>query len=305
MILSELKPDEVKSRLCNEGLVIRTGPFNFRIISSIPSVSKGLNLLYADYAVVSNPEFVDFTVTLAQSGGLRRFWRSQVTFVYDGERQFAPLPIEHTFPLLEWAMNWCIATQAHHYLTLHAAVMEREGCAVIMPAPSGSGKSTLCAALVNRGWRLLSDEMTLISLVDGLISPLGRPISLKNQSLDVIEKFVPGAVFSQVTHDTLKGSIGHLKAQSSDVAQIELRARPRWVVFPRYVPESKAELAVRSKANSMLELGRNSFNYSLLGLSGFELLADVISASDCYDFTYSRLEDAVNVFDKLSAQARQ
>ena len=121
----------------------------------------------------------------------------------------------------------------------------------------------------------------------------------------MIEKFVPGAVFSQVTHDTLKGSIGHLKAQSSDVAQIELRARPRWVVFPRYVPDSNAELAVRSKANSMLELGRNSFNYSLLGLSGFELLADVISASDCYDFTYSRLEDAVNVFDKLSAQARQ
>ena len=303
MILSDLGPDEIKTRLCNEGLVIRTGPFNFRIISSIPAIADGLNLLYADYNVVNDSEFVDFTVTLMQSGGLRRFWRPQVNFVYDGERQFAPLPVGHTFPLLEWAMNWCIATQAHHYLTLHAAVMEREGCAVIMPAPSGSGKSTLCAALVNRGWRLLSDEMTLISLVDGLITPLGRPISLKNKSLGVIEKFAPGAVFSQVTHDTLKGSIGHLKASSSDVAQLDRRARPRWVVFPKYVPESRAELVVRSKANSMLELGRNSFNYSLLGLTGFELLADVISASDCYDFTYSRLEDAVSVFDQLATQA--
>ena len=303
MILSDLKPDKVKHRLRNEGLIIKTGPFNFRIISSIPAVAEGMSLLYADYSVFDNPEFVDFTVTLKQSGGLRRFWRPQVSFVYDGERQFAPLPIGHTFPLLEWAMNWCIATQVHHYLTLHAAVMEREGCAVIMPAPSGSGKSTLCAALVNRGWRLLSDEMTMISLVDGMVIPLGRPISLKNKSLDVIEKFVPGAIFSQVTHDTLKGSIGHLKAQPSDLAQIERRARPRWVVFPKYVPDSKAELAARSKANSMLELGRNSFNYSLLGLTGFELLADVISASDCYDFTYSSLDEAVTVFDQLAMQA--
>jgi predicted ATPase len=31
---------------------------------------------------------------------------------------------------------------------------------VILPAPPGSGKSTLCAALVTRGWRLLSDELT-------------------------------------------------------------------------------------------------------------------------------------------------
>ena len=96
-----------------------------------------------------------------------------------------------------------------------------------------------------------------------------------------------------------------MKVPTAHVEHIEDRARPRWVIFPKYAPEAKAELVARSKANSMLELGRNSFNYSLLGLSGFELLADVISASDCYDFTYSRLEDAVNVFDKLSAQARQ
>lgn len=303
MILSNLKSDDVESRLRTEGLVIKTGPFYFRIFSSIPAVADGLKLLYADYPIVNGSEFADFTVSLTQSAGLRRFWRPQVNFIYDGERPFAPLPIEHTYPLLEWAMNWCIATQAHQYLTLHAAVMEREGCAVIMPAPAGSGKSTLCAALVNRGWRLLSDEMTLISLVDGMVTPLGRPISLKNQSLAVIEQFVPGAVFGQVTHDTTKGSVGHLKAPSTDVAQLERRARPRWVVFPRYVPQAKAELAARSKANSMLELGRNSFNYSLLGLTGFELLADVISASDCYDFTYSRLEDAVTVFDELAMQA--
>lgn len=304
MILSELSTAEVSHRLGSEGLTIRTGPFNFRIISELESVGEGLRLLYADFPLVDPQEFVDFTVTLAQSRGLRRWWRPQVKFVYDGEHPFAALPVDHAFPLLEWAMNWCISTQAHHYLSLHAAVVARNGCAVIMPAPPGSGKSTLCAGLVSRGWQLLSDELTLISLTDGLIAPLGRPISLKNQSLQVISRFVPGAVLNRVTHDTSKGSVSHMKVPTPHVDLLEDQARPRWVVFPQYVPAARAELTARSKANSMLELGRNAFNYTVLGLTGFELLADVITTSDCYDFRYSQLEDAVSVFDDLAERGR-
>lgn len=304
MNLSELNPAEVGTRLRSPGLMLSTGPFNFRIISPIASVADGLRLLYADYPLVDDGEFVDFTVTLAPSGGLRRWWRPQVKFIYDGEHPFVPLPVDHAFPLLEWAMNWCISTQAHHFLTLHAAVLERNGCAVIMPAPPGSGKSTLCAGLVSRGWRLLSDELALISLADGLVSPLGRPVSLKNQSLEVIRSFVPGAVLNQVTHDTSKGSVSHMKVSADYVARLSERARPRWVIFPKYVPEAKAELTARSKANSLLELGRNSFNYTVLGLTGFEILADLISGSDCYDFRYSQLEEAVSLFDQLAARAQ-
>lgn len=304
MMLSGLSAAEVGHRLRRPGLVIRTGPFNFRIISAIESVAEGLRLLYADYPLNDEQEFADFTVTLAHSGGLRRWWRPQVKFAYDGAYPFVPLPVDHAFPLLEWAMNWCISTQAHHFLCLHAAVIERAGCAVIMPGPPGSGKSTLCAGLVSRGWRLLSDELTLISLSDGLIAPLGRPISLKNQSLEVVSHFVPGAVLNRVTHDTSKGSVSHMKVPAAQVACLADRARPKWVIFPKYVPEARAELAPRSKANSMLELGRNAFNYTVLGLAGFEVLADVITASDCYDFKYSQLEEAVAVFDDLAERKR-
>lgn len=300
MRVSELDFSELTARLRGSGLSLRTGALNFRIISSVASVAEGIRLLYADYPVVNETEFIDFTVQINPLGGLRRWWRPQVQFTYYGNQPFAALPIGHAFPLLEWAMNWCISSQAHHFLTLHAAVLERNGCAVIMPAPPGSGKSTLCAGLASRGWRLLSDELTLISLADGLITPLGRPISLKNQSLEVIRKFYPEVVLNQVTHDTAKGSVSHMKVPPGHVEQLEERARPKWLVFPKYVPNAKAELTPRSKANSLLELGRNSFNYPVLGLAGFELLADVISASDCYDFRYSRLEDAIALFDMLA-----
>lgn len=300
MTLSELAEADVRARLLGAGLKLACGPFNFRIRSPVDAIAEGLLLLYADHRVPTETEFIDFTVTIERSGGLRRLWRHQVKFAYDGTYPFVPMPLDHAFPLLEWAMNWCISTHADHYLLLHSAVIERQGCAAIMPAPPGSGKSTLCAGLVSRGWRLLSDELALLSLDDRLLTPLARPISLKNESLDVIRRFYPGAVLNQVTHDTTKGSVSHMKVPSAHLAQVDERARPRWVIFPKYVPGASAELRERSKAQSLLALGANSFNYGVLGLSGFEELSALVSNCDCYDFAYSQLDQAVAAFDALA-----
>ncbi len=104
------------------------------------------------------------------------------------------MPLGHAMPLLEWALNWCISTDAHQFLIVHAAAIERNGLAVVLPAPPGSGKSTLCAALIHRGWRLLSDELALLSLVDGTLHALARPVSLKNRSIDVMSEYAREAV---------------------------------------------------------------------------------------------------------------
>ena len=302
MILADLSHAVMRQRLCGTGLVLKIGPFAFRIISPIPSLHADLAVLYADYPLLSDDQFVDFTVTIASGTGWHRWFHRQAVFCFDGSDIFVPLPQDHAFPLLEWAMNWCISMHAHQYLLLHSAVIERNGCAVIMPAPPGSGKSTLCAGLVHRGWRLLSDELALISLTDASISPLGRPISLKNQSVDVIRNYVPKAVLSKLVRETSKGSVSLLKVPTEHLRRIDEVARPRWVIFPKYVAQSSAQLTPRSKANSMLELGRNSFNYMVLGHTGFNVLSQVIDACDCYDFEYSQLDDAVAVFDALAKQ---
>ena len=305
MTPSSLGLDELSRRLRGAGLAIKTGPFNFRIRSSIPSVASALALLYADYPLVDENEFIDFEVHLDLGAGVRRWIRPQVRFLYDGRPPFEPLPIGHAVPLMEWAMNWCISSQAHQYLILHAAVIERDGVAAILAAPPGSGKSTLCAGLMSRGWRLLSDELALISPKDRSIVPLCRPVSLKNQSLSVMRAFEPSAEFSDVTHDTLKGAVCHMKIPKRHLDRIEERARPGWVVFPKYVKDAAARLTPRSRANSMLELGRNAFNYTLLGRTGFETLADVITASECHDFEYGSLDEAVCAFDALVEARRR
>lgn len=303
MILSALGERELLQRLKHGTLVIRSGPFKFRIASAIDAIAEDLSVLYADYPVCVPEEFSDFNLTLEQGDGLHRWWRRQVRFKFDGRYPFEPLPISHAHPQLEWAMNWCISTHAHFYLILHSAVIERNGFAVIMPAPPGSGKSTLCAALVNRGWRLLSDELALISLRDQTLSPLVRPVSLKNESIDVIKNYVPSAVFNRITHDTVKGSVTHLKVSPDHLSRMNKLAVPRWVIFPKYIRNSSAKLTPYSKAHSMIELGSNSFNYSLLGREGFEVLSKVVAMSECYQFSYSDFDEAVSVFDSLALNA--
>lgn len=289
-------------QLSGAGLAFRTGPFNVRVRSPIAEVHRGIGNLYDAHPLVGDDEFCDFTLELVPSGGLRRWIKPQVRLNFDAQTPFEPMPRDHAFALFEWSLNWCITSASHQFLILHAAVIEREGCAAILPAPPGSGKSTLCAGLIQRGWRLLSDELALICTSTGALHPLARPVSLKNESIRVIGGFEPGAVFGEPTHDTAKGTVTHLKPRPTDVMRMDEVARPRWVIFPRYVRDAAPELTPRPKADSMIELGRNAFNYALLGRTGFETLADVITATDCYDFRYSRLDDAVQVFDQLVRQ---
>lgn len=302
-VLASLSLPQLKHRLSGPGLVLRTGPFHVRIRTPLTSVAAMIATLYPQYALGGDDVFVDFDIRLDPGGGLRRCFRRQVRFIHEGFEPFQPLPVDHAPPMLEWAMNWCISTQAHQYLMLHAAVLERGGRALVLPAPPGSGKSTLCAALACRGWRLLSDELTLVCLRDGRIWPLSRPVSLKNESIAVIRNFEPAAVFGLPTHGTSKGTVTHMRVSSDHLARIDEPARPAWLVFPRYLAGAPATLSPRGRADSMLEVGRNAFNYSLLGRTGFEALADLVAASQCYDFSYGHLDDAVATFDDLFAHA--
>ena len=190
----------------------------------------------------------------------------------------------------------------HQFLTLHAAVVERNGRALLLPAPSGSGKSTLCAALVFGGWRLLSDELAVLDPRSCEVVPIPRPISLKNASIDALRAFDSRSRFGPLVHETTKGTIGHLVPPPESVRRSNERAVPGWVVLPRFEPGAKPSLRPLAKGGTMMRLIECAFNYNVHGASGFELLADVVERSDCYEFSYSRLEDAVEVFAELAAK---
>ncbi|KQQ87055.1 HprK-related kinase A [Massilia sp. Leaf139] len=304
LTVAQLGQEAVAARLRGAGLRLQTGPFVACIHSSLPALAVALERMYGAYPLMDADTPADFDVLLRSPRGLRRLIKPQVYFHYDGLAPFQPLPLDQTYPMFEWAMNWCISNHAHSWLVIHAAVVEREGAAVILPAPAGSGKSTLCAALVARGWRLLSDELTLIRVDDGRIDPVPRPVSLKNASIDVIRAWAPGMHLSPPVTDTLKGTVAHLRAPDASVARAHEPARPAWIVFPKWRAGAPAELAPVPQARAHLRLAENAFNYSLLGAAGFTTAARTIEQTRTFDFSYGTLDDAMDVFEQLLAGRR-
>lgn len=300
MIVAHLAPSQLRHRLRTAGLRLRTGPFVTRVHSRLAELHEGIALHYANHPVLDDTEFADFHIGVDRPGGVRRWINPQVEFSLDGDAPFTPLPGDQGMPMLEWGLNWCISSHCHQYLTIHAAAVERGGRALILPAPPGSGKSTLCAGLAFGGWRLLSDELALIEPRSGQLHGLARPVSLKNASIDVIRRHAPQAKLGVVVHETSKGSVTHVQPPLASVSRMAEPATPAWVVLPRYQPDTPARLEPLARAEAFMQLVDNAFNYHVHGSRGFEVLAALIDRCECYRFTYSRLEEAVPMFNALA-----
>jgi len=297
--VSDLSPRELRRRLSGPGLFLRTASFVTHLQSPIRSVADGLTLLYADYPLLDDGGYADFHVRVAPPANLRRWIHPQVFFFLDGRSPFKPLPFDQAPAMFEWGLNYCVSNHCHQYLIVHAAVVERQGRAMIFPAPPGSGKSTLCAGLVSRGWRLLSDELTLVRLRDGQVDPFPRPVSLKNESIDIIRHFAPRAVIGPLVRDTTKGEVAHLKPPADSVARAGEAAQPAWVIFPQYKRGESPQLLPIPRARAFMRVAENTFNYSLLGAKGFEALAQFMDSTDCFEFSYGQLEEAIALLAAL------
>jgi HprK-related kinase A len=281
------------------GFYLRTGPFVTQVVTNVRELIAQIEFLYEGHEFSRRTDFADFHVAVTRPSGIRGWYRPQVRFFADGWSPFNPLPLDQAMPMFEWGLNWCVGSHPMPYLILHAAAVEKRGRTIIMPGAPGAGKSTLTAGLVSRGWRLLSDELTIISLTDGQLWGLARPVSLKNESIEVISAFAPGFSMTKPVADTAKGRVALLKAPEESIARVKEPARPTWIVFPRYLNGLPAEITRKSKADTMIQLTRNAFNYNIYGARAFDLLADMVERCGCYQFTYALLSEAVEIFDAL------
>lgn len=298
MILSDLTPDALRHRLNGPGLWLRIAPVTLCIRSPLPALAHGLARHYGAYEILREGSFADFHVGLHPPAGLRRFLRPQVFFHFDAEKPFKPLPLNQAYAFLEWGLNWCMANRYHRYVVIHAAVLEKNGHAVVLPAPPGSGKSTLCAALMCHGWRLFSDELALCTPGTAELTPMPRPICLKNASIDVVERSFSVSASARI-RDTRKGDIAYLSPSAS--AAVDTPALPRWIVFPRYEPGSTLDVAPVSRPETVVKLAEQCFNYSVLGRDAFASICAMVDRSDCLSLRYSRFDEVLHWFDEQAA----
>lgn len=299
MIVGDLSSAQLRAALKGEGLRVQVGPFIVRLRSTFPSIRDYLASHYAHFPVVQTTG-LHFTAEVRHTGFWRTLVRPQATFGVDGRFPFIPLPARLAPGLLEWGMNFCIGRLPHRWLLLHSAVVERDGRAALLPAPPGSGKSTLCAALAFSGWRLLSDEFAIVDPETGDVVPIPRPIALKRQSIDVMRARVPEINLGPPLEDNDGNPARYIAPPASAVQRLDERARPAWVVVPKWEAGAATSLELDSRARTLYHLADSSFNLNTHGKAGFVRLADLVDRTSCYKLTYSNLDEALAVFDRLS-----
>jgi hypothetical protein len=279
--------------LATSGVQVAIGPFLVHVRSELPLVHTYLETLYADFPISSRADGGHFDINVLAARSVRRWIRPQANLIVNGERPFLPLPADLAGALFEWTINYCVARDAHRFVTMHAAVVERDGRAIVISGESGAGKSTLCAALVLDGWRLLSDEFALVDPETGKLSPLPRPVSLKNASIEIIRSRGRDLVFGPEGNDIEQARFVHMKPPASSVKRAAETAVPTVAIFPKWRSGAPTVLTPARKAQVLLRLADQSFNYNHLGVRGFEAIASLARRVAGYELEYGDLDDVL------------
>jgi hypothetical protein len=153
---------------------------------------------------------------------------------------------------------------------------------------------------VYRGWRLLTDELTLIDTETLSVIPIARPISLKNESIGVIQRFAREAVFGPLSPNTVKGTIRHVRPPPESVVRLNQPSKLAWCVFPSFRAQGGLTARGAPRGQAFMRIAASSVNYAMLGERGFSALSEIMDGLKCHDFEYSDLKEAVGWFNELN-----
>jgi HprK-related kinase A len=274
-------------------------PFRFLINTNNAALFQNLQTIYpaARLSTGSDQQFYDFVLSYRRTS-----WLPGSPYNFRcGKHHFRQSDADHLVSTFEWGLNWTLSSFQNYYLCIHAAVLEKNNQAVILPAPPGSGKSTLCALLMLNGWRLLSDEHCLVDLSTGMLVPAVRPIAIKNRSFAVIKQWAHSKKLQCVQDNTLKGSVGYLPASELSWQLYKTHATPAFIIMPSYSsdPIPTALTPIR-RCDMVIELVKNSFNYQALAQQGFDALTRLVADTQSYALTYHNTAEALSLFEGLA-----
>lgn len=261
-----------------------TLPYSVSVESNSSSFFAQLQEVYPDSILSdSHPGFIDFQISFN-----RPRFRPFAPYAFKlGTQHFRYVEEDGMLPVFEWGLNWVTTSFIAQFLCFHAAVVEKNGITLVLPAPPGSGKSTLCAILMLSGWRLLSDEHCLLDLSNLQLVPYVRPVSIKNNSIDVIASLFPNAQASRIYKNTIKGAIRYLAPTQQSWQQSTQRTRATLVIFPKYQAQSGLKKTAIDEANLFNRLLENCFNYHVFGEEAFLAICDWLQGLHGIELTYS------------------
>ncbi len=175
-------------------------------------------------------------------------------------------------------------TSLHGRMPVHAAALARDDGAVLLFGTSGAGKSTLTAALATAGWRIMSDDMSILSgWDDPHVWQTAPGVSLWADSRAALG--LPDSRCRPI--EGYAGKYWYLPDETGGASRVPIKA----LVFLGPLADavtwqrSSGAQAVMTAALQMVRFNPSNTAESAAALDNFKRLA---TGLPCYNFAYPR-----------------
>ena len=280
---------------------------------TVPSFELSSN----DPAILARAEIIFRPWRCAQPGEPVRHWWVEQSDSHNGdsagrwkiwsdasnEVSFGNTP-GHALMMVEFLAVEALIEHPDGPLSLHGALVEKDGKGAVILGGGGAGKSTLACALWQRGWTTLCDDTTLVEAELARAYPAPRRVSLRSPSRDLLGEELWARISATPSCDrTSEGCLFHpdevdLKRRSDSTPLAALIFLGR-----RGSSAGSAKLERLEPAHALLALlpYSNIIRRVLPGeaIRRISPLADVVAA---YDLGRGPLEEMVQSVEQLLAQ---
>ena len=205
----------------------------------------------------------------------------------DGCLVSANLPAAAVTPTLIYLTFTSVCAALSDRLLFHAAVLEQAGRALLFPAEAGSGKTTLAATAACHGFGYLSDELAVLDVDQGLVSPLPLPMSIKTGSLELVAACYPELHLAP-EHLRADGKmVRYLAPPPGSIVPATARLPIGAILFPHYVAGAACSLRALEKTEALQRLVRTGSSDRPLRPADIAMMIRIVDEHPCYSLEYS------------------
>ena len=203
------------------------------------------------------------------------------TLAYNGAFMHESDSFADLYPFLIERVSYHAVDGYRDGLALHAACVNTERGAILLPGVSGAGKSTVTAWLLAHGCSYLTDELVFVSPDTHEVRGWSRPLHIKTASRRLVEAWAPQKPLHEVPyHD------GTFVAPDNFAHPVVLCAEPRYLLFPHFAPDGPVALRPLSQAAAALRLAQCAVNARHLPDHGIRSAAALARRVTAYTLHY-------------------
>ena len=182
-----------------------------------------------------------------------------------------------------------LITNNHSGIAIHAGLVSKDEKCLLLPADSGSGKTSVTTWMLTRGWQYHTDELVLIDLESGELTPFTRPLTIKPSGLQPLsEIFDIEKNKAKLRASRSATMIPHRLINPNYICQVPDLSL---IVFPHYAPKLEPELRLLTRAAAGLELMRSNVIARNLPGHGFNHITQLVKSTPAYRLHYQHFSD--------------